>query len=55
MGTKGRARVPRLSPCENEKYFHAGLSEMELAGLEPATSWVRCRAAIRGESPRFRL
>jgi hypothetical protein len=26
---------------------------MELAGLEPATSWVRC-AAIRGDYSRFR-
>jgi hypothetical protein len=28
---------------------------MELAGLEPATSWVRCGEPISGESRRFRL
>jgi len=29
--------------------------EVELAGLEPATSWVRSRAAFEGESPLFWL
>jgi hypothetical protein len=29
--------------CGNRKAAIAGLLEMELAGLEPATSWVRSR------------
>jgi len=28
---------------------------MELAGLEPATSWVRCGNAFVRETPRFLL
>jgi hypothetical protein len=32
---------PTVSDSENERPTFAGLSEVELAGLEPATSWVR--------------
>ena len=30
-----------MSTVDNQKPAFAGLFEMELAGLEPATSWVR--------------
>jgi hypothetical protein len=30
-----------VAVCANERPMFAGLSEVELAGLEPATSWVR--------------
>jgi hypothetical protein len=37
--------------------FWSGIGEMELAGLEPATSWVRCirsRAWVPRKSPALR-
>jgi hypothetical protein len=39
----GPVDLRRITKMENETPAFAGLYEMELAGLEPATSWVRSR------------
>ena len=41
--------------CDRKLPPQQGIRVMELAGLEPATSWVRCGLASRGQSRIFRL
>ena len=43
MLTKTLTTPPTVSTPEYETPVYAGVSLMELAGLEPATSWVRSR------------
>jgi hypothetical protein len=41
--TKTMTTAPAVSTLEYETPVFAGVSLMELVGLEPATSWVRFR------------
>src|SRR5262249_18297983 len=44
FGTRSRVREARRScPSERHVPYSLGIRGMELAGLEPATSWVRSR------------
>ena len=54
MGTRRGRESGKSSPDKSERSVQVqGFSGMELAGLEPATSWVRSRATFGGDSPWF--